>query len=336
MTAIDVSNSPPSGARTPLAAKLPLATHIVLQIFPVYACNFRCTYCVLSLPLKKRVNPIANQKFLDLSVFKKCIDDLHDFPDKVKVIRFCGLGEPTLHKHLPEMVAYARDSRRTESIELLTNGSLLSESLSKELVDAGLSKIRISIEGTSSQNYKETTQNYDKFDQIINNISHLYKIRQQCKIYVKIVNSALKSEQDKRLFFTQFQNISDFIAVERLFPSSPLIDYGNIEMNETQNGTPIVETRICPQPFFLMQLHPDGRIEPCCAMENPPFVGQISNQSLASIWNGKELQKFRNLQLNGGGDAHPSCAQCKLYRYNTFPEDVLDNDRERLLQIFPA
>lgn len=336
MAAIDISNAPPSGTRTPLAAKLPLATPYVLQIFPVYACNFRCTYCVLSLPVKKRINPIANQKFLDLSLFRKCIDDLQDFPDKLKVIRFCGLGEPTLHKQLPEMVAYARDSGRAESIELLTNGSLLTEEFAKKLVDAGLTKIRISIEGTSAPRYKEITQNYDDLDRIIQNITYLYNIRQQCKIYVKIINAALKSEQDKELFFKLFQDISDYIAVEHLFPSSPLIDYGNLQMNATQNGTPIVDTRICTQPFFLVQLHPDGKIEPCCAMESPPFVGHIAKQSLADIWNGDELRKFRNVQLNGEGQRHPSCAQCQLYKYNTFPEDVLDNDREKLLKIFPA
>ncbi|WP_306605868.1 SPASM domain-containing protein [Azonexus sp.] len=64
---------------------------------------------------------------------------------------------------------------------------------------------------------------------------------------------------------------------------------------------PIIAPRICTQPFFLAQLHPDEKIEPCCAMEPLPFVRHIASQSLAEIWNGDELRKFRNLQPKGEG-----------------------------------
>lgn len=333
MPAIDISNSPPSGTRTPLAQKLPLSTPYVLQIFPVYACNFRCHYCVLSLPRQQRTNTIANKKFLDFHLYKKCIDDLQDFPEKLKVVRFCGVGEPTLHGDLAKMIAYANDSGKTESTELLTNGALLSKKMSSDLVNAGLKKIRISIQGTNTKTYREVTQNFEDIQQVIDNISYLYSIRKNCSIYVKIIDLAIQSEEDKQKFFQLFENICDFIAIERLFPSSPLINYGNVSMNTTQNGTPIIETDICSQPFFLLQLHPDGQIEPCCGMESPPFVGNIAEESLASIWNGEALRKFRLTQLDGEAQ-HPSCEKCGLYRYNTFPEDALDHDRDRLSKIY--
>ena len=44
---------------------------------------------------------------MDFSLFKKAIDDLTAFPAKIKVLRFVGIGEPLLHKHISGMVQYA-------------------------------------------------------------------------------------------------------------------------------------------------------------------------------------------------------------------------------------
>ena len=45
----DISGQAPGGKRTALADVLPLHTPFVIQIFPVYACNFACKYCIFSV-----------------------------------------------------------------------------------------------------------------------------------------------------------------------------------------------------------------------------------------------------------------------------------------------
>ena len=45
MKAKDISGKAPGGKRTKLAEVIPLDTPFVVQIFPVYACNFKCVYC---------------------------------------------------------------------------------------------------------------------------------------------------------------------------------------------------------------------------------------------------------------------------------------------------
>ena len=123
MKATVVSGSAPGGTRTPLADVLPLKTPYVVQIFPIYACNFTCEYCFLSVPKKER-GFVSDWPVMKFDLYKKCIDELALFDDQLKVLRFVGMGEPLLHKNIAEMIAYAVAKKVALRVELLTNGSL--------------------------------------------------------------------------------------------------------------------------------------------------------------------------------------------------------------------
>ena len=99
MKAKEISGQAPGGKRTRLAEVLPLDTPYVVQIFPVYACNFKCRYCIFSVDRSKR-GFISDTIMMDVDLFKKCVDDMGSFPNKIKVLRFVGIGEPLLHKNL--------------------------------------------------------------------------------------------------------------------------------------------------------------------------------------------------------------------------------------------
>ena len=62
---------------------------------------------------------------MDFDLYKKCIDDMALFPNKVKVLRIVGIGEPLLHKNIVDMVEYAVSKDIANTVEILTNASLL-------------------------------------------------------------------------------------------------------------------------------------------------------------------------------------------------------------------
>lgn len=49
----------------------------------------------------------------------------------------------------------------------------------------------------------------------------------------------------------------------------------------------------CPIPFLQLQLNPLGNISACC-FSGEHSIGNIKNNTLAEIWNGAEMQKWRN------------------------------------------
>ena len=130
-----------------------------------------------------------------------------------------------------------------------------------------------------------------------------------------------------------FGDISDFIAVEHLIPAVSQIDYDSLggAADVTQNGAAVGHAAVCPQPFYMMQLNPDGMIVPCCSMETPYILGDLAKESMRDIWRGKKTEAFRRAQLELHKEKYPICAKCQQYQYAMFEEDVLDGDAAELL-----
>lgn len=337
LKAIRIDGQTPGGVRTPLAEVIPLSTPFTVQMFPVYGCNLRCNYCIHSIPKIER-GYISDEVLMDFALYKKCIDDLSQFPEKIKMLRFAGTGEPLLHKDIAKMVEYAAKKQVASSIDIVTNGLLLTPTLSKDLVNAGLTKIRISVQGIHSENYKHATETENFLDEFLYNLEFLYKNRGETKIYIKIIDCALQDDEEK-VFFEMFGNLCDFIAIEHLIPAVDQIDYTKISKDKinmllTQNGAELQEAEICPQPFYFMQINPDGKIVPCCAMETAYVMGDANVESLRDVWNVRRYNTFRKKHLLKEKNIYTVCKKCKQYRYMMFPEDVLDADAERLLVLF--
>ncbi|MEK7658920.1 MAG: radical SAM protein [Patescibacteria group bacterium] len=334
----DISGQAPGGKRTRLAEALPLSTPFVIQMFPIYNCNFKCSYCGIFRIEKDKRGFISDKIVMDFDLYKKCINDMADFPEKIKVLRFVGIGEPLLHPQIADMVKYASQKGVAKTIEILTNGSLLIPKMADALIAAGLSRLVVSLQGTSKEKYQKISKANLDFENFVNNLRYFFVNKGLAKMYIKIIDCALDGEDDKKRFYEIFGNISDTIAVEHTVPIHSGVDYENIlkgkKMGFTQFGLPVSEVKICPQPFFHMQINPDGKVVPCYSFEYPAILGDCNKQSVKEIWNNSEFQTFRHKMLGGIKGASKICGKCELIKYRLFPEDVLNNDAERLKKYY--
>lgn len=323
-----IRNSTPGGKRTPLAKVLPLSAPYLVQIFPVYGCNFRCGYCIHALD-RSLHGYISNKIVMDLDFFKKAIDDMKVAGWKIKMLRFAAIGEPLLHKDIAKMVSYAKQADIAESIDIVTNGSLLTRELSDELVKAGLTRLRISLEGLSSQDYKKHASVNVDFETMVENIHYFYEHCGDTKVYIKIIDYMVPDTQTQDKFHKMFQPLCHSLAIEHLTPTIEEIDYnelsGNRENNRPQNGEKLIESSICPQPFYMMQINPDGNVVPCCSMKYPMILGNVLEDSVDNVWNGQTYNLFRRNMLEGVWNASEVCKNCTLYRYDLHEEDKLDD-----------
>jgi len=333
MNAEQINGQSVGGKRARLAEAIPLDSPFLVQVFPVYACNFKCNYCIHSL-LKKDRGFIANKIMMDFELYKKCIDDLAEFPQKIKMLRFAATGEPLLHPQIAEMIKYANDKEIANSLDIVTNASLLTKELSDNLIDAGLDWLRISIQGLSSQKYKEFCGIDIDFDDLTESIRYFCKKRNECKVYIKIIDCALEENEDEK-FYDMFGNICDKIAIEHLNPAVPDIDYTKLSdtpLTITQNGNAVQNAQICPQPFYMLQINPDGNIVPCCGMKTAFVCGNVDTESIFDVWNGNKLKKFQLAMLKK--QKNNVCKKCEVYKFGMFEEDVLDGSEDRVIENF--
>jgi len=335
----DLSGQAPGGKRQRLAKALPLATPYVVQIFPVYSCNFKCGYCIFSVDKADR-GFISDTNLLPVDLYRKCVDDMARFPQKIKVLRFVGIGEPLLHKKIVDMVAYTAVRQIAQTIEIVTNGLLLGERMVDGLVAAGLGRLVISVQGTTPEQYEAVTAARIDFDQFLANLAYLYQNRKKLHVYIKIVDTALADEADRQRFYDLFGGVCDSIAVENTVPIHKAIDFSGILADKgnalTQFGLPIGEVAVCPQPFFHMQINPDGKVVPCYSWDYPGIMGNCHEESVVDIWNGEKFRAFRRAMLDGPAQAAAVCTDCNIIKYRWFPEDDLSEDAERLKNIYQA
>ena len=333
MKAINVSKQAPGGERTKLGDALPLDTPFLVQIFPIYACNFKCGYCIFSVRKPDR-HFISDKTIMDIDLFEQCVDDMANFPNKIKVFRFVGIGEPLLHKNLADMVKYAVDKDIANKVEIISNGSLLTPSLSDSLIASGLHRLEISFQGITDEKCEEIAGVKVDIDSLRKNLIYFYENKKETHLYLKIVDTALDTKEDEEAFFDLYGDICDTIGIEYTVPIHTGVAFEGVlkEKNKevTQFGLPLSDMKICPQPFFHMQINPDGKVVPCYSFEYPEILGDCNDESVTEIWSGERFQRFRRTMLDGLVNASEVCARCSIMKYRRFQEDDLSNDAERL------
>lgn len=323
--------------RVTLAEKLPLKTPFTLYVASSHICNFRCSYCTQSWPKEKLEEIKFQSKNIDQKIFNQLAEQIKEFPDKLKLILFTGMGEPLINKNLPEMISYLKKLDAAERIELYTNGALLSKEMTHALVNSGLHRIRISIQGLSAQKYKEVAGVDIDFDQFIGNIKYLYENRKDCKVYIKIIDAVLEEGEEEK-FYNLFGNICDEIYIEHLvFAQKSMGNYdGSIDDSLTMYQEKAEDKDVCPLLFYIMQIDVEGNVFPCTPLGLPAdfSLGNIREQTLLDIWTGEKLKNLRLLHLKKNRAENPVCSSCQSFTCITHATDNLDKDAEELVTRF--
>lgn len=191
-----------------------------LYIEPTTKCNLNCKMCFR--------HTWFDEPFCDLSLeeFKQVLSTM---PKSVETIFFGGMGEPMFHKDILTMIRLAAETGA--EVELLTNGTLLTEQMIHGIMDAGLTRLWISIddlETDSSINAAADSADADHSGHnhsglVLSNIRMLNKIRQKSlsSISLGITFVAMKSNvhQLAKLPFFIAQHLVDEVNVSNISPT---------------------------------------------------------------------------------------------------------------------
>jgi radical SAM protein with 4Fe4S-binding SPASM domain len=317
--------------RTSLEAVIPLRTPFIINIDPSDRCNFQCKFCPTGDRKLMRKTTGRNHGFMDFELYKKIIDDICAFDDKVKVIRLYKDGEPLLNPHFADMVRYAKQSGCCERVDTTTNASLLTSELSLAIIEAGLDRINISVEGVNENQYMDFSRYRIDFPKFVENIRFFFEHRKQCEMVVKI-NGDILTEEEKQQFYGIFGDITDGIFVESIMNCWPTFEQSKVTVNESRGiyANQIKEVLVCPYVFYSFAVNSDGTYSLCFLdWKRTLILGNVKDTPVKEFWNGKELKEYQRLFLKGTRKSHPVCAECGQLRQGA-PDD-LDDYREDLL-----
>jgi len=128
-----------------LYVKPPLTHLRKVYVEPTNECNLKCRTCIRNI----WDEPLGHMNW---ATFARIIEGLQTF-SPVPTVFFGGFGEPLSHPQIVEMVTQTK--ALGASVELITNGTLLTEDLSRRLIEARLDVLWVSIDGTTPSSYAD-------------------------------------------------------------------------------------------------------------------------------------------------------------------------------------
>lgn len=198
-------------------------------------CNFHCPYC---RGLSKEIYGERRIKQLSLEEIKKNIDYWCE-NTPLENIRFSG-GEPTLHKNIVEIVAYAK-SKQISRIAISSNGSNKFE-LYKELIKAGVNDFSISLDACCADDGDKMAGNIPgSWNKVVENIRKISTLT-----YVTVGVVLTPENVDKTIETVRFAHslgVADIRIISAAQYNKPLPRLNEIEP-EILAAHPILKYRV--------------------------------------------------------------------------------------------
>lgn len=272
---------------------------IHLDIESTGVCNLRCPFCATTM---KNWGPDVSG-YLQMGLFRQIIDE--GAREGLCSVKLSFRGEPTLHPHLPDLVAYAKQQGILD-VYFNTNGTMLTESLVHRLIDAGLDRISISFEGTHPEEY-ERQRVGARFDKVVENIRRLRRIRDERGRGIPQIRIQSVMVPEIRDRFPQY--------VEFWKPTADEVAYLDMRREGPEDDhRGQVAPWACPFLWQRMTILWDGTVLPCLMHGVSDFqlmaLGKIGERSIRSMWEGTQEARYRQLHASGRAHELEACNRC--------------------------
>jgi len=304
---------------------------VLSEVAVTWRCNIKCQFCYAAC---RCVSSAEDESDLEeLSTFDmKRVLDLISRDAEVPSVSFTG-GEPVLRSDLSELIAYASGSLGLR-VNLITNGTLISEQLAMEFKTAGLASAQVSIESPDEDVHDALCGVKGAFKSSLNGLRAL----QNAEVAVHPHATLCRPNKSSLLRMAPF---AESLGVDR-FSMNMIIPAGRginetlsvkysevkdivLKIQSTADSAGVEFMWYSPTPLCLfnpishqlgnkgcsaceglLSIDPFGRVLPCSSWKEP--VGNLLKEGFQSIWFGKQGKYLREKRM-----AHPSCRECDLF-----------------------
>lgn len=137
-----------------------------VYVEPTSACNLACRTCIRNA-WDEPEGHMEDETFARLCQALRSVDP-------PLMVSFGGFGESLSHPRILEMVSQVKALKA--SVELVTNGTLLSEGLSRGLIAAGLDTLWVSLDGATPESYSDVRLGAE-LRQVLDNLARFRDLR---------------------------------------------------------------------------------------------------------------------------------------------------------------
>lgn len=281
-----------------------------LEIELNYSCNLRCPMCTWSMENTQE----KKEDWFKFEDYKNLIDKAAK--NGTKSIRLTYINEPLIRQDVDQFVRYASDVGILDII-ITTNGTLMTKNVSKKLIEAGLTKINVSLDAITEETYEKIRVGGD-FKTTVKNIHDFLEVRKELdrkipKIGLTFVRTKINDHEYKK-FLEYWKDKVDHVGEQN--PQSPFGEGKFEDPSRKDKFLPSTDSKIpekyhCPEPFKRMTVRGNGDVLGCCSFYAVDLVvGNWKEQSLTDIWNGDKMKELREIQKKGEYYKNRACKAC--------------------------
>jgi MoaA/NifB/PqqE/SkfB family radical SAM enzyme len=260
-----------------------------LWVEPTNVCNLKCPMC--------RTPQLAEsvpRGLMPISTFTTVIEKAK--PYVREVFLFLG-GEPLLNKQLPEMVRIA--SAAGLRTKLHTNATLLTETWSRNLLDAGLDFISFSFDGCDEETYSELRVGGD-FAETCANIRRFAELKRELGrkrpvTVVQLIERPDWTEAERRRQREGLRKLFSGVGIDRF----KFIRLHNFAGLLDDPAFVAGESSPCSFLWYALNVGFDGTVVPCCMdYDRRQPLGNLVTDEVMDVWNSPALVSMREKMVS--------------------------------------
>lgn len=273
-----------------------------ISVEPTTACNLRCPECPSGLRQFSR-----NTGNLQLGLFKKIIDDMSSH---LSWLTFYFQGEPFIHPDIFQLINMASKKRIYTSTS--SNAHFFDDNNAKKVVESGLDRLIISIDGTSQDTYEQYRKE-GSLEKVIEGTKNVIKWKRQLNSRTPFVVFQFLVVGPNEHQIGEIEKLSQQLGVDELkLKSAQVYDYKNgnelIPNNEeysrykkNKDGTFSIKANLSNKCWRMWQssvITWDGLVVPCCFDKDAKHqMGDLKEESFQNVWANEKYQSFRKTLL---------------------------------------
>jgi len=292
----------------PMVAPAPIA----ISVEPTTVCNLKCPQCPTGAGTLLR-----SKGTMELSLFQTIIDQLSP---ATFIVNLYLQGEPLLNPVIGEFIRHAH-GKRLYTI-LSTNGQLLDRSTAKKLVNSGLSKIIISLDGVTEQSYAAYRVG-GSLQKVLEGLEILRQEKLSANSQFPLVELQFIVFEHNQHEINQIKEVAHRYFVDKLTIKTAQIINPQIEIRPSTQSelTRYVNNardfkmkgrryRHCFKVWHSMVFTWNGSAAPCCYDKDLNHShGTIGQASVDELWRGQTIQHFRK-KIVTENEPFEMCSNC--------------------------
>ena len=307
--------------------QLPILSEVALT----WRCNIKCQFCYASCTCVAESDEDSNMDELSTKDVKSILDIIR-CDAEVPSVSFTG-GEPVLRDDLAELVAYASSALEMR-VNLITNGTLISQQVAKTLKKAGLASAQVSIESPDPEIHDRIVGVKKAHQASVNGLLALKDTgipvhphatlcqlnRQTLPEMASFAKSLGVDRFSLNMIIPAGRGVAEDLAIKYSDIEEMVLD---IKSSAEKAGVRFMWYSPTPMCLFnpvshqlgnkgcsacegLLSVDPYGRVLPCSSWKEP--VGNLLLDGFQDVWFGEQGQSLRDKR-----SAHPECRDCEHF-----------------------